>query len=68
MGQSKMLCNEVETVRQFTYLGGTVISGEGCEAAVTARARFGLGKFMECGEVGKSCLQEICKVNNSVLK
>ena len=44
-----MLCNEVETVRQFTYLGGTVISDEGCEAAVTARARFGFGKFMECG-------------------
>ena len=33
-----MLCDEVETVREFTYLGNSS-SGEGCEAGVTARTR-----------------------------
>ena len=28
-------CDEVETVRKFTYLGDRVSSGGGCEAAVT---------------------------------
>ena len=30
-----MLCDEVETVREFTYLGDRVGAGGGCEAAVT---------------------------------
>ena len=33
------LCEEVETVRGFCYLGDGVNEGGGCEAAVTARAR-----------------------------
>ena len=33
------LCEEVETVRDFCYLGDRVNAGGGCEAAVTARAR-----------------------------
>ena len=33
------LCEEVETVRGFCYLGDRVNAGSGCEAAVTARAR-----------------------------
>ena len=37
MKQQKRLCNEVETVRQLTYLGDKVSTGGGCEAAVTAR-------------------------------
>ena len=49
--QKVILCIEVETVREFTYLGDRVISGEGCEAAVTARTRCGLVKFRECGEL-----------------
>ena len=32
-------CNEVETVREFTYPGDRVSRGDGCEAAVTARTR-----------------------------
>ena len=30
------LCNEVETVREFTYLGDRVSAGGGYEAAVVA--------------------------------
>ena len=37
MEQEERLCNEVETVREFTYLGDSVSVGRGCEAAVTAR-------------------------------
>ena len=32
------LCQEVETVRGFCYLGDRVNASGGCEAAVTARA------------------------------
>ena len=46
-----MLCDEVETVREFTYLGDRVSTGGGCEAAVTARTRCGWVKFREFGEL-----------------
>ena len=36
-----MLCDEVKTVREFTYLVVMVIAGGGCEAAVAARIRNG---------------------------
>lgn len=45
------LCEEVETVRGFCYLGDRVNASGGCEAAVAARARFGWMKFRECGEL-----------------
>ena len=45
------LCDDVETVREFCYLGDRVSAGGGCEAAVTARARLGWVKFRECGEI-----------------
>ena len=35
------LCEEVESVRDFCYLGDRVNASGGCEAAVTARARIG---------------------------
>ena len=44
-------CEEMETVRGFCYLGDGVNAGGGCEAAVTAKARIGWGKFRECGEL-----------------
>ena len=44
------LCEEVETVRGFCYLGDRVNASNGCEAAVTARARIGWVKFRECGD------------------
>ena len=49
--QEEKLCDEVETVREFTYLGDKVSASGGCEAAVTARTRcFGV-KFRECVEL-----------------
>ena len=44
-------CDEVETVREFTYLGDRVSSGEGCEAVVNARTRCGWIKLRECSEL-----------------
>ena len=38
MEQEENLCDEVETVREFTYLGDWVSAGGVCEAAVTAGA------------------------------
>ena len=35
----KELCEAVETMRGFCYLGDRVNAGGGCEAAVTARVR-----------------------------
>ena len=43
-----MLCDEVETVKEFTYLGGRF--GQ-VEAAVTARTSCGWVKFFDCGEL-----------------
>ena len=51
MEQEEILCDEVETVREFTYHGNRVSAGGGCEAAVTARIRCGCVKFRECGEL-----------------
>ena len=45
------LCEEVEMVRSFRYLGDRVNASGGCEAAVTARARIGWVKFRKCGEL-----------------
>ena len=42
------LCDEVEIVQEFTYLGDMVSAGGGCEAAVPARTRCGL-IFLKCG-------------------
>ena len=52
------LCEEVETVRGFCYLGDRVNASGGCEAVVAARARIGWVKFRECGEL----LHELKKV------
>ena len=49
--QEDKLDNEVETVREFTYLGYSVSEGGGCEAAVTVRTRCGWFRFKGCGEL-----------------
>ena len=49
--QEAKLCDEVETVREFTYLGARVSAGGRYEAAVTARAKCKWIKFRECGEL-----------------
>ena len=51
MDQEEKLCDEVETVRELTYLGDRESAGGGCEAAVTARATCGLAKIRECNEL-----------------
>ena len=50
MSQEEKLCDEVETVTEFTYLGDRVSAGGGCEAAVTARTRYIWIKFREYSE------------------
>ena len=51
VGPVEELCEEVESVRGFCYLGDRVNASGGCEAAVTARVRIGWVKFKECGEL-----------------
>ena len=51
MVQEGKTCDEVETVRKFTYLGDRVSAGGGREGAVAVRTRCGWAKFMECGEL-----------------
>ena len=51
MEQEENLCDEVERVMDFIYLGDRVSAGGGCEAAVTGRTRYGWVKFRECGEL-----------------
>ena len=59
VGPAEELCEEVETVKSFCYLGNGVNASGGCEAAKTARARIGWVKFKECGELKRkgSCLR-----------
>ena len=49
MDSVEELCEKVQTVRGFCYLGDRVNTGGGCEAAVTARARIGRVKFRGAG-------------------
>ena len=49
--REKKLCDEVETVMEFAYVGDRVNTGGGYEAAVTARTRCGWVKLRECGEM-----------------
>ena len=45
------LCDEVETVNGFCYLGDKLNASGGCEVAVTARERNGWVRFRECREL-----------------
>ena len=45
------MCNDVETVNGFCYLGDRINAGGGCEAAVTARVTIGWIRFRECGKL-----------------
>ena len=49
--QEEKLCDEVETVIKFTYLGDRLSAGEGCEAEVLARTICGWVQYWECGEL-----------------
>ena len=54
MEQEETLCDEVETVWEFTYHGDRVSAGGGCEKD---RTRCGWVKYMECSELlyGRRC-------------
>ena len=43
------LCDKVETVNEFCYLGDRLNSSGGFKAAVTARERIAWVRFRECG-------------------
>ena len=43
--QQEVMCDEVETVKKFSYLGDRLNANGGCEAAVTARTRLAWKKF-----------------------
>ena len=45
------LCDEVETVNGFYYLGDRLNANGGCEAEVTARVRIGWLRFRKCVEL-----------------
>ena len=49
--EHEKICDELETVRKFTYLGERVQADGGCDAAMTARRRcvgIGLGSVVSC--------------------
>ena len=46
---TKKLCDEVETVNGFCYLGNRLKASGGCEAAVTATVKIGWVRFRKCG-------------------
>ena len=54
--QQEVMCDEVETVKGFCYLGNRLNASGGCEAAVTAKTRVGWKKFR--GSVVKYCLEK----------
>ena len=49
--QKERLHADVETVKEFSYLGCRMNSGGGCEAAVTSGTRVGWAKFRECQDL-----------------
>ena len=49
--QEEKLCDEVEAVQEFAYLGDRVSAGGCCEAAVTVSTRCEWVKFRECSEL-----------------
>ena len=48
---TEKLCDEVEIVNGFCYLGDRLNASGDCKAAVTARAIIGWVRFRECGEL-----------------
>ena len=52
-GPNEILCDGVETVSKFTYLGDRLNATGGCETAVIARTRIGWINCRECSEILK---------------
>ena len=55
------MCDDVETVGEFMYLGDRLSAGGGCEAAVSARTRCEWVKFGECCELLYGRRFPVCK-------
>ena len=51
MEPTENLCDGVETVNEFCYLGDKWKTNGGCEVAVTAKMKIGWIKFRECSEL-----------------
>ena len=49
--QEEKLCDEVETIREFPYVGDRVSAGGGCEAAATVCTKCEWVRFWKCGEL-----------------
>jgi len=49
----ELLCDGVETMTEFSYLGDRLNATGGCEVAVPATTRIGWMNFRECGELLK---------------
>ena len=49
----EILCDGVETVTKFSYLGNRLNATGECETAVTAKTRIGWMKLRECSEILK---------------
>ena len=49
--QEEKLCDKVETVSEFAYIGDRMSAGGRCTAAVTVKTRCGWVKFRERGEL-----------------
>ena len=47
----QVLCDDVETVKGFCYLGDRLNASGGCENAMASRIRIGWMKFRECREL-----------------
>ena len=52
-GSDEKLCDGVETVSKFTYLGDRLNATGGCKTVVTATSKIGWMKFRECSEILK---------------
>ena len=75
--QEEKLHDDVEPVTDFPYLGDRIISGGGCEAALTSIIRLVWIKFREyqdllCKEISsenqRNCIQRPCEMSNALWK
>ena len=49
--QQEVMCNEVETVKGFCYLGNKLSASKRCKAEITSWTRVGWKQFRECVKI-----------------
>ena len=66
--QQNVMCDKLETVKQFCHLGDRLNASGGCEVIVTAKTRLGWKKFKEWGEIlfGKKFFLQMKRKENNV--